>query len=104
MVLLEMEPPTNVGDVQSLLGMTNFLARFIPNYSTATAHLRKLTCNEQKFRWEHEKHSSLEMLKTVLGRTPVVVYFYVEKDIAIIVDASLVGLYVMLLEFCFKKP
>ena len=35
--LIKMAPPTSVGEVQSLLGMTNFLARFIPDYATITA-------------------------------------------------------------------
>ena len=53
-VLLDMESPINVGEVQSLLGMTNFLARFIPNYSTVAVHPQKLTCKEQGFKWELE--------------------------------------------------
>ena len=35
--LIMMAPPTSVDEVQSLLGMTTFLARFIPHYSTITA-------------------------------------------------------------------
>ena len=44
--LIIMTPPTSVGEVQSLLGMTNFLARFIPHYSTITAPIRKLSDTE----------------------------------------------------------
>ena len=32
--LIMMTPPTSIGDVQSILGMTHFLARCIPHYST----------------------------------------------------------------------
>ena len=41
--LVMVTPPTSVGEVQSLLGMTNFVARVIPHYSTITAPIGKLT-------------------------------------------------------------
>ena len=65
------------GEVQSLLGIT----KFIPNYSTVAAHLRKLTSKEQEFKWELEQQSAFETLKTVLGMSPVAVYFNREGDI-----------------------
>lgn len=102
--LLEMEPPVDVGEVQSLLGMTNYLARFIPNYSTVTAPLRKLTCKKQEFKWELEQQSSFEMLKGVLGTYPIVAYFDMKKETEIIVDASPVGLGAMLVQYQDKKP
>ena len=34
--------PTNVSEVKSCLAMTNYVSRFIPNYSTTTEPLRAL--------------------------------------------------------------
>ena len=34
--------PKDVGEVHSLLAMTNYVGRFIPNYSTVTEPLRRL--------------------------------------------------------------
>ena len=73
--LTMMTPPTSVGEVQSLLGMTNFLARFIPHYSTITAPIRKLTQKEQTFEWNLEQQSAFDRLKDILSRAPVVTYF-----------------------------
>ena len=58
--LIMMTPPTSVGEVQSLLGMTNFLARFIPHYSTITSPIRKLTQKEQTFEWMLEQQSAFD--------------------------------------------
>ena len=73
--LIKMAPPTSVGEVQSLLGMTNFLARFIPDYSTITAPVRKLTQKEQTFEWELEQQSAFDKLKDILCKEPIVAYF-----------------------------
>ena len=69
--LIMMTPPTSVGEVQSLLGMTNFLARFIPHYSTITASIRKLTQKEQTFEWMLEQQSAFDRLKDILSSSHV---------------------------------
>ncbi|KAK3752921.1 hypothetical protein QZH41_005548 [Actinostola sp. cb2023] len=38
-----LEPPTNVKELRSVLGMTGYSSRFIPDYATITAPLRELT-------------------------------------------------------------
>ena len=43
----QLQVPTNIAEIKSLLGMTNFYNKFIPDYSTITAPLRQLT----KKRW-----------------------------------------------------
>ena len=70
--LTKMAPPTSVGEVQSLLRMTNFLARFIPDYPIITAPIRKLTQKEQAFEWELKQQSASDRLKDILSNTPVV--------------------------------
>ena len=38
-----MDPPKNVSEVRSLLGIVQYSARFIPNFAEMTTPLRKLT-------------------------------------------------------------
>ena len=102
--LIKMTPPTSVGEVQSLLGMTNFLARFIPHYSTITAPIRKLTQKEQTFEWMLEQQSAFDRLKDILSSAPVVTYFDESKKTEIIVDASPVGLSGILVQYSGNKP
>ena len=42
-VIKDAPTPTNVSELRSYLGMTNYVSRFIPDYSAITAPLRKLT-------------------------------------------------------------
>ena len=65
--LIMMTPPTSVGEVESLLRMTNFLARFIPHYSTITAPIRELTQKEQTFEWMLQQQSAFDRLKDILS-------------------------------------
>ena len=47
--------PKNASEVKSFLGMTNFVSRFIPNYSTLTEPLRKLVRGDTKFKWTNNQ-------------------------------------------------
>ena len=50
------DPPTSVTDVRWLLGMTNYVSRFIRNYADIVAPLRDLTHKGVEFKWrEHQK-------------------------------------------------
>ena len=56
------QPPENPGELQSLLGMTNYCAKFIPDYATLTNHFAdsltryKNGCG-QKSRMTHSPNS-----------------------------------------------
>ena len=41
--LKQMDPPKNVSEVRSLLGIVQYSATFIPNFAEMTTPLRKLT-------------------------------------------------------------
>ena len=42
------QPQENPGELQSLLGMTNYCAKFIPDYATLTEPLRRLSHQTQE--------------------------------------------------------
>ena len=90
--ILDMSAPSNVTELRSLLGMINFSARFIPNYSTLTEPLRKLTHNDVAWNWTSEQQNALVKLKELLTSAPVLSYFDVNKSTCIYSDASPVGL------------
>ena len=70
--LIMMTSPKSGGEVQSILGMPNFLARFIRHYSTIKAHIRKLTQKKQTFEWMLEQNSAFDRPKDILGSAQVV--------------------------------
>ena len=63
-----LKQPTNESEVRSFLGMVNYCNKFIPNYSTITAPLRKLTKKGEKFVWGDEQQSAFDELKTRLTK------------------------------------
>ena len=48
--IMNFKEPTNVKEVRSFLGLLNFLSRFIPNLSSETVTLRKLT--QKNVKWK----------------------------------------------------
>ena len=84
--------PLTASEVRSLLGMTNYCSRFIPDYATKTEPLRKLTHKDQPWCWTAEHDRAVSQLKDALVTTPVTAYFDPDRDTEISVDASPVGL------------
>ena len=85
-------PPTKVSELRSFLVMTNYVSRFIPDYSTITAPLRKLTKVGVIWEWTESQQNAFEMLKQNLTSDLVVAYFDPRKESTLMVDASPVWL------------
>ena len=58
--LCKKEAPTNVSEVRSLLGMTNYVARFIPDYATITEMLKELTRKDNEWSWTDRQESAID--------------------------------------------
>ena len=84
--------PSNVEEVRSLLGMTNYVSRFIKDYSTITEPIRTLTKHNVKWCWGNEQETALQTLRNALTSNTVMSYFDTKATTEIIVDASPVGL------------
>lgn len=85
-------PPQNISEVKSLLGMAQYVSRFIPGYASLTAPLRSLTKQNNPWKWEEEEQQALRQLQDALTGEKVMSYFDPRKETEIIVDASPVGL------------
>ena len=103
--------PKEVGEVRSFLAMTNYVGRFIPNYSTVTEPLRRLTKQDTKWEWKTEQQQSFDKLKSELVAYRVMSYFDPNKETMLIVDASPVGLAALLTQkitewknYCVREP
>ena len=71
--------------------MTNYVSRFIDNYSTITEPLRRLTKQDQLFEWNSEQENAFSLLKDSLVSDKVMTYFDPGKSTELCVDASPVG-------------
>ena len=85
------ERPKTVAEVRSFLGMTNYVSRFINNYSSITEPLRRLTKHENMFTWTDEQEKAFTRLKDSLVSDQVMTYFDPSLQSELWVDASPVG-------------
>lgn len=96
--IAEMPPPADKSAVLRFLGLVKFLARFIPNVSQLTVHLRNLTKKDEPFEWTTEHESEFSFLKSLITAEPVLAYFDINKPVTVQTDASKDGLGAVLLQ------
>ncbi|XP_013396158.1 uncharacterized protein K02A2.6-like [Lingula anatina] len=96
--ITDMTPPTDKDGVRRILGLIQYLAKFIPNLSQVDAPLRALLKNDVSFKWEHEQQASFEELKHLCSTPPVLAYYDVNKPVEIQCDASRSGLGAVLIQ------
>ena len=96
-------PPTNVSEIRSFLGMTNFLSRFIPNYAELSTSLRNLTKKVVTWSWGLAEQQSFEQLKLSLSSKTVMSYFSASKSTTIVTDAGPSGVSAILLQHTLGK-
>lgn len=64
--ILSATDPKNTLEVKCFLVLVNFSARYIPNLATLSEPLRKLTKENEPFRWNKEQQDSFQKLKNSL--------------------------------------
>ena len=89
----QLQVPKNITEIKSLLGITNFCNKFIPDYSTITAPLRRqLTRKDEPLRWRPQQQAVFDRLKQLLTSAPVLAFYNSNAATKIYVDASPQGL------------
>ena len=96
--VVEAREPKSAAEVRSFLGLVNFTARFIPDLSTVSAPLRRLTKNGEPFVWDQEEQQSFDELKKRLASAEILGYFDKNAQTKVIADASPVGLGAVLVQ------
>ena len=84
--ITNMSAPKNVSKVKSLLGMAQYVSRYVPE------PLRALTKKETPWQWSTEQQHAFDKLKDSLTKSHVMSYFNPAQETKVIVDASPVGL------------
>lgn len=97
-----MQVPADRKELERFLGVTNYLSKFIPNYSTITTPLRELLRKDVVFRWDQPQDIAFRKLKGILVSPPVLCYFDPKKAVTLSVDSSSTGLGAVLL--CDSNP
>eukprot|EP00118_Oscarella_pearsei_P023704 m.286810 g.286810 ORF g.286810 m.286810 type:complete len:208 (+) comp40699_c0_seq27:695-1318(+) len=86
--VLNLPAPTSAKEVSSFLDMTNFYARFLPNYSTVSAPLRRLLKKGEPWVWSEREATAFQSLKRMITAAPVLAHFEIAADTWVTCDAS----------------
>ena len=90
--------PTDVPGVRRILGMTNYLAKFLLNLSDVSERLRQLTRKEKDFSRSEIHDKAFKNIKKLVSSSPLLKYHEPDEPLALPCDASKKGLGASLLQ------
>ena len=90
--MLNWKPPTDVGEIRSLLGLAGYYRRFIEGFSKLAKPMTALLEKNAKFVWSEKCQASFEELKKRLTIALVLILPDLSKNFSIYCDASRRGL------------
>ena len=93
-----MDPSTNRADLQTFLGMVQYLSQYIPNLSSVSAVLWDVTKSANEFQWNPEHQQAADKVKELIASLGSLQYFDGDKPVIIQVDSSMSGLGATLLQ------
>lgn len=86
-----LKEPTDVSELETILGMLAYVAKFIPNLSQLTEPLREVK-KQETWTWGPRQTAALDSIKKILITQPLLKYYDVRKPVTLSVDASSKGL------------
>ena len=85
-------------DLQRLLGMIQYLQKFIPNLSEKTHNMRLLLKKDATWNWNEELEKELSEIKNILKNAPTLTFYNPNKSLILSVDASSFAIGAVLLQ------
>ena len=83
-----MAAPTCKAELQTILGMANYLTKFTPNLSDITAPMRDLLKKDFEFLWDSQQEIAFNKMKEVITKAPVLAFYDSKKELTLEVDSS----------------
>ena len=96
--IVEMPSPSSKKEVQSFIGMINYLSKFSSRLTELAEPIRELVKEKVPLNWGLEYQESFTMLKKEIVRAPVFAYYNPWKETFLQPDASTKGLGACLLQ------
>ena len=90
--------PTNKKQVQSFIGMVNYLPKLSPRLSELAEPTRELYKDKVPFNWGLEHQAAFIQMKKEIASAPILAYYNPKKHTTLQTDASIKGIGACLLQ------
>jgi hypothetical protein len=84
----DMPSPTNVAELRRVLGMINYLGRFLPNLATVISPMTDLLKTSNAWTWDYAQEEAFDRVKELLTKTPGLTFYDQSKPTVVSADAS----------------
>ena len=96
--ITEMSKPTTLKDLQTFLGMVQYLGKFSPRIVEIAELLRDFTKKHAPYAWGSEHNHTFNSIKQVIVQAPILRYYDLKKETVLQAHDSIKGLGTCLLQ------
>ena len=96
--ITQMPRPRSKTEVRILLGMIDYLCKFLPQLSDVSEPLTNLNKEQNQFIWSKVHQDAFNKLTQLISEPPLLRYYDLEEEVTIERDASDFGLGAVLLQ------
>ena len=89
--ILKVQPPTDLTELRSFLGMVNHYGKYIQFLADLSAPLNRMLRKDTPWNWSDECQQSFEKIKEALTLTRVLAHYDPKLPVGLACDASAVG-------------